>query len=86
MADEPVLEELARRGDLTVTRSRVTGRVGLLRDDLGTPAAPAVTFDRAEWRWLAVCAVPLALQVLGPEPDYRDAPAAPEQAALDVFA
>jgi hypothetical protein len=69
VSDEPVLEVLARRGDLSLVRSRVTGKVGLLRDDAGVShGKPAVTFDREEWAWLAHCAVPLARQVLGPEP------------------
>lgn len=69
MPDDPIVE-LARHGDLRLVRSEITGRVGLLRDEYGHPSLKlAVTFDRAEWHWLLVCAAPLALGVLGLEPD-----------------
>lgn len=57
---DPVLVELARRGDLTVVRS-TTGRVGLRRDSY---KVPALLLDAAEWRWLSTCAVPVALREL----------------------
>ena len=65
-------EELARRGDLVLVR----GTAGRACDSL---AAWIVR----EWRWVLICAAPLALQVLGPEPDHRDPPE-PEQTTLDV--
>lgn len=82
MPDDPIVE-LARHGDLRLVRPEtMTDRVGLLRDEYGHPSPkPAVTFDRAEWHWLLVCAAPLALDVLGPEPDAR-----PEQTALSADA
>lgn len=67
MPDESVLEELCRRGDLSLVRSPTTGRVGLARGGYAMLGA----LDREEWLWLQHCAVPLALQVLGPESDER---------------
>lgn len=70
MPDGPVLGVLCRRGDLSLVRTtQVT--VALLRDEDSAPAHVAASFDRAEWDWIRVCAAPLALQVLGPEPDER---------------
>jgi hypothetical protein len=37
---DPVLVELLRRGDLTLTRSTVTHNVGLLRDEFGVSVCP----------------------------------------------
>jgi hypothetical protein len=80
---DPVLVELLRRGDLTLTRSTVTNNVGLLRDEFGVPAAPAVTFDPGEWRWLVHCAAPVALRELAAiEADAEAAGRAPAQATL----
>lgn len=79
-----MVEELLRRGNLILARGNVPG-VGLYRD-VGGHAGPPGPLDRAEWRWVSICAAPVALESLGPEPDYRDPPPKPEQAALDVFA
>lgn len=82
-----VLVELLRRGDLTLVRSTVTDRVGLLRDDGGVPAAPAVTFDDGEWRWLFHCAAPVALRELAVIESEADlAGRAPAQATLAIDA
>lgn len=78
MPDDPIVE-LAHHGGPRLVRSEITGRVGLLRDEYAAGLRPAVTFDRGEWRWLLVCAVPLALDVLSPEADAQ-----PEQTALEV--
>jgi hypothetical protein len=63
--DDSVLERLARHGDLTLVRSRITGNVGILRDKYGRQACvPCAAFDAAEWKWVLACAAPLALSVL----------------------
>lgn len=82
---DPVLVELLRRGELTLVRSMVTDRVGLLRDDGGVPVAPAVTFDLGEWRWLFHCAVPVALRELAGIEAERTGPAS-AQATLVIDA
>lgn len=83
-------EELVRRGDLALVRSSNTERAGLYRGE-GEDLRPAGALDRWEWKWVHVCATPLALGSFGPEPDHRDGGAGPlrgepEQAALDVEA
>jgi hypothetical protein len=64
-SDVPVLEELARRGDLVLVRSRATGELGLLRDDTGEP----VWFDGGEWAWINICVAPLARLTLAHRAD-----------------
>lgn len=84
---DSVLVELVRRGDLSVVRSTVTDRVGLLRDDGGMPAKPALTFGADEWRWLSICAVPVALRELAAiEAETQAAGRGPEQARLAIDA
>ena len=78
-------EELLRRGDLALVRSSTSPRAGLYR---GEELRPAGALDRAEWRWSIVCAGPLALQVLGPDPAEVLRPTGPiadsPQVSLDV--
>lgn len=78
-------DELLRRDDLVLARGNVEGTFGLYRD-AGGKLGPPGPLDRGAWRWVLVCAAQLALQELGPEPDYRDPPPEPEQPPLDVFA
>jgi hypothetical protein len=79
-------DELLRRGDLVLVRGNVVETAGLYRAGPRGKLSPAGQLDRAEWRWVAFCAAPLALQDFGPERDHRDPPPEPEQTPLDVFA
>lgn len=77
-------EELLRRGDLVLMLWSYD-EVGLFREgaDGWRRFGPG---DRAEWRWVLTCAAPLALQVLGPEPDVRDASPGPVRGELEQTA
>jgi len=58
MSDQAI-DEILRRGNVAVVSESATGKVGLLVDHVG-----AIPLDADEWRWLSVCAVPVALREL----------------------
>ena len=85
MSDQAI-DEILRRGDLAVVRWRMSGRVGLLREH-GGGLNPVSALDADEWRWLAVCAVPVALRELAAiRAETERAGSEPAQAALAIDA
>lgn len=89
---DPVLVELLRRGNLSVVRSTVTNRVGLLRDGSARVVGEVMFddvqwFDGDGWRWLLICAAPVALRELAAiEVEAEGAGRPPAQATLAIDA